>query len=101
MKKFCKDNPVERLGYQKDGILDIKKHKWFQVTIYLSPLNSKRGVGGEFANWESKRYFSGTECRIDLKPGCKSKFFCCFEVNVKTISIETLKGPEEVLLMAS
>jgi len=30
MKKFCKDNPVERLGYQKDGILDIKKHKWFQ-----------------------------------------------------------------------
>ena len=46
MKKFCKDNPVERLGYQKDGILDIKKHKWFQVTIYLSPLNSKRGVGG-------------------------------------------------------
>jgi len=30
MKRFCKDNPVERLGYQKDGILDIKKHKWFQ-----------------------------------------------------------------------
>ena len=31
MKRFCRDNPVERLGYQKDGVLDIKKHKWFQV----------------------------------------------------------------------
>ena len=31
MKKFCRENPVERLGYQKDGMLDIKKHKWFQV----------------------------------------------------------------------
>lgn len=30
MKKFCRDNPTERLGYQKDGVLDIKKHKWFQ-----------------------------------------------------------------------
>ena len=27
----CKDNPVERLGYQKDGIFDIKKPEWFQV----------------------------------------------------------------------
>ena len=31
MKRFCRENPVERLGYQKDGIIDIKKHKWFQV----------------------------------------------------------------------
>ena len=31
MKRFCKDNPTERLGYQKSGILDIKKQKWFQV----------------------------------------------------------------------
>ena len=31
MKRFCRDNPAERLGYQKDGIVDIKKHKWFQV----------------------------------------------------------------------
>lgn len=31
MKRFCKENPVERIGYQKDGVLDIKKHRWFQV----------------------------------------------------------------------
>lgn len=29
IKKLCKDNPSERLGYQKDGIDDIRKHKWF------------------------------------------------------------------------
>ena len=28
IKKFCKENPSERLGYQKDGILDIRKHRY-------------------------------------------------------------------------
>ncbi|EDO38399.1 predicted protein [Nematostella vectensis] len=35
IKRLCKDNPVERLGYQKDGLSDIKKHKyvvpWFPL----------------------------------------------------------------------
>lgn len=30
IKKLCKDIPSERLGCQRAGILDIKKHKWFQ-----------------------------------------------------------------------
>ncbi|XP_035231013.1 cGMP-dependent protein kinase 1-like isoform X2 [Stegodyphus dumicola] len=30
MRRLCKENPSERLGYQKGGITDIKKHKWFQ-----------------------------------------------------------------------
>ncbi|EFA12840.1 cGMP-dependent protein kinase, isozyme 1 [Tribolium castaneum] len=30
IKKLCRDAPSERLGYQKGGIQDIKKHKWFQ-----------------------------------------------------------------------
>ena len=27
IKKLCRDNPTERLGYQKGGIRDIQKHK--------------------------------------------------------------------------
>lgn len=30
IKRFCRDVPAERLGYQKGGIQEIKKHKWFQ-----------------------------------------------------------------------
>ena len=26
---FCRDNPAERLGNQRNGIKDIQKHKWF------------------------------------------------------------------------
>ena len=27
IKKLCRDNPTERLGYQKNGLKDIQKHK--------------------------------------------------------------------------
>jgi cGMP-dependent protein kinase len=27
IKKLCRDNPTERLGYGKNGIVDIKKNK--------------------------------------------------------------------------
>ncbi|CAB4044962.1 cGMP-dependent kinase 1-like, partial [Paramuricea clavata] len=30
IRRLCRDSPTERLGYQKDGLHDIKKHKWFQ-----------------------------------------------------------------------
>ncbi|PNF42262.1 cGMP-dependent protein kinase, isozyme 1 [Cryptotermes secundus] len=30
VKRLCRDAPTERLGYQRGGIQDIKKHKWFQ-----------------------------------------------------------------------
>lgn len=30
IKRFCRDVPAERLGYQKGGIQEIRKHKWFQ-----------------------------------------------------------------------
>lgn len=30
IRRLCKDVPVERLGYQRGGIQEIKKHKWFQ-----------------------------------------------------------------------
>ncbi|KAM6922144.1 cGMP-dependent protein kinase 2 [Lycodopsis pacificus] len=30
IRTLCKLNPVERLGNKKNGIIEIKKHKWFQ-----------------------------------------------------------------------
>jgi len=30
IKRLCRENPVERIGYQKGGIKDIQKHKWFE-----------------------------------------------------------------------
>ncbi|RDD47293.1 cGMP-dependent protein kinase 1 [Trichoplax sp. H2] len=29
IKKLCRENPNDRLGYQKNGLKDIMKHKWF------------------------------------------------------------------------
>ena len=32
-------------------------------------------VGGNYPNENQKGYYFETKCRIDLKPGCKFKFF--------------------------
>lgn len=46
IKKLCRDNPAERLGYQKGGISEIQKHK----LVYLSILiyHQLFGVGLNF-----------------------------------------------------
>ncbi|XP_064388330.1 cGMP-dependent protein kinase 1-like [Halichondria panicea] len=30
IKKLCRDNPAERLGYLRGGLKDIKTHRWFE-----------------------------------------------------------------------
>ena len=46
IRKFCRENPTERLGYQKDGINDVKKHRyeihilWFRISE--RPMNRHR-----------------------------------------------------------
>ena len=36
IKKLCRDNPTERLGYGKNGIVDIKKNKYGLFFLFLS-----------------------------------------------------------------
>lgn len=40
IKRLCKENPMERLGNQKDGTMDIRKHKWF-TGFHWSGLQSR------------------------------------------------------------
>ena len=30
IKSLCRQEPSERIGYQKAGVNDIRKHRWFQ-----------------------------------------------------------------------
>ena len=34
IKKLCRDNPAERLGYQRGGIQEIQKHKYVIQKFY-------------------------------------------------------------------
>ncbi|KAF8763948.1 cGMP-dependent protein kinase like protein [Argiope bruennichi] len=34
IKRLCRDNPAERIGYQKGGIQELQKHKWFDGFYY-------------------------------------------------------------------
>ena len=48
------------------------------IKIY-SIINPNQAGGGKYARSKLKHYFSGTECRMYLKPSCKFKFVCCLE----------------------
>ena len=55
------------------------------------------GGGANMPHSFSNAYISGTECRIDLKPGCKFEFVRCLKVyETKFVSEDhegTLAGP--------
>lgn len=39
IKKLCRDNPTERLGYQRGGISEIQKHKYVQIIGHANILS--------------------------------------------------------------
>ena len=49
------------------------------------PLTLIRQGGANMPQRFSNAYSSGTESRIDLKPGCKFKFVRCLETYVKKL----------------
>jgi len=46
---------------------------------------NQAGGGANLPHRFSNAYSSGTEIRIDLKPGCKFKFVRCLETYVKKL----------------
>ncbi|XP_066930430.1 cGMP-dependent protein kinase 1-like [Clytia hemisphaerica] len=63
IKRLCKENPMERLGNQKDGVMDIRKHKWFtgfhwsglQARTLQAPIMPKIKDASDHSNFD---YFS-------------------------------------------
>ncbi|VDM02291.1 unnamed protein product [Schistocephalus solidus] len=41
IKKLCRDNPTDRLGYNKGGLSEIKKHVWFEGFDWDGLMNRK------------------------------------------------------------
>ncbi len=75
MKKFCRDNPAERLGYQKDGIQDIKKNRWFQV----HNISNTFTAGSSYTHIECRyRWFPGTHIYNTVTAGSRyTNIFTC------------------------
>ena len=74
---------------------DFRDKSSLKYHLYINP--QKTGGGAKWPAANLKRYISGTECPIDLKPGCKFKFLSCLEVYLrKLINLDhegALEGP--------
>lgn len=53
IKRLCRDAPTERLGYQRGGIQDIKKHKWVANYEILNDGESNSGLFRRGFDWTS------------------------------------------------
>ncbi|XP_077352503.1 cGMP-dependent protein kinase 2 isoform X3 [Festucalex cinctus] len=80
IRRLCKLNPVERVGNKKNGIIDIKKHKWFQGFNWeglrrhklLSPL--KRELNGPMDHSHFDIFPPDTEMTPDETSGWDKDF---------------------------
>ncbi|XP_072037723.1 cGMP-dependent protein kinase 1-like isoform X4 [Amphiura filiformis] len=80
IKKLCKDNTSERLGYQKAGINGIKRHKWFQgfdwqglrCQTIVPPIQPKVRDFMDFSNFDS--YPKDSEVPPDETSGWDDQF---------------------------
>ena len=52
VKKLCKDNPTERLGYQKNGLKDIQKHKYVNTSFYKCRVLSQNAIPPVWSIWD-------------------------------------------------
>ena len=73
---------------------------WMKKPLTSLTLILRGGWGGaNMPHSFSNAYTSGTECRMDLKPGCKFKLVRCLKVYKKNLPIRTIQGPWRPLFM--
>ena len=49
IRRLCRESPTERLGYQKDGLADVKNHKW-DVSKFLLAICNQTILLGSIIN---------------------------------------------------
>ena len=90
-KDMTMESSLATTGVTKWGIAKINVVQ--NRSSVALPLNR----GGNWPIENKNSYISGTECPIDLKPGCKFKFVRCLETYLRTSPIlgheGTLQGP--------
>ncbi|KAH8329550.1 hypothetical protein KR074_012577 [Drosophila pseudoananassae] len=70
VRHLCKQLPAERLGYQRKGIADIKRHSWFESLdwqkLKLKQLQSP--IKRPLKSWTDLQYFGPSGVENDYEP---------------------------------
>ncbi|KAH8255841.1 hypothetical protein KR038_011623 [Drosophila bunnanda] len=70
VKHLCKQLPAERLGYQRKGIADIKRHSWFE-SLDWQQLKTKQlpsPIKRPLKSWSDLQYFGPSGVENDYEP---------------------------------
>ncbi|KAH8374391.1 hypothetical protein KR200_009828 [Drosophila serrata] len=70
VKHLCKQLPAERLGYQRKGIADIKRHSWFE-SLDWQQLKAKQlpsPIKRPLKSWSDLQYFGPSGVENDYEP---------------------------------
>ena len=52
IRRLCRENPSERIGNLRDGIKDIKNHRWFAVSI-IKKYIPQRNINSRASNFSA------------------------------------------------
>ncbi|BFF93953.1 cGMP-dependent protein kinase 1 [Drosophila madeirensis] len=70
VRHLCKQLPAERLGYQRKGISDIKRHSWFESLDWQRLKNKQlpSPIKRPLKSWTDLQYFGPSGVENDYEP---------------------------------
>ncbi|XP_039479292.1 cGMP-dependent protein kinase 1 isoform X2 [Drosophila santomea] len=70
VRHLCKQLPAERLGYQRKGIADIKRHSWFESLDWqrLKQKQLPSPIKRPLKSWTDLQYFGPSGVENDYEP---------------------------------